>query len=444
MQPKAFSLPPDLSLSEFKHRALAWAAALCPLAYYDNNEYDQNSYSRYELLLGAGAKASLVVEVQEGAAWAALEAFRAEHIGQWCLGGLSYELKNELENLESKKADKRKFPLLYFFVPQHLISIPADKKDCVEIWAARPEEIWAELLAQEPLQGADPTSPPLLQAGMSKTDYLQKVNRVIEHIVEGDLYEMNLCQEFFAQGQSIDPLPLFVRLNTLSPAPFAAYCRFGQEHYLLCASPERFMYKTGHKLVSQPIKGTIRRGIDEAEDEQLKEMLSQSEKDRAENVMIVDLLRNDLARVCSIGTVEVEELFGIYSFRQVFQMISTISGLLPQVEEQEAQKQSIEAIKAAFPMGSMTGAPKVISMQLIEDYENNQRGLYSGAVGYFNPQGDFDFNVVIRSIFYQVSSQYLSFQVGGAIVYDSVPEQEYEECLLKAKAILAALGVDKL
>jgi len=243
---------------------------------------------------------------------------------------------------------------------------------------------------------------------------------------------MNFCQEFFAEGVRIDPLSMFDRLNQHSKAPFSAYYRL-RDRYLLCASPERFLKKEGAKIISQPIKGTIRRGGDPKEDLGLKNQLASSEKDRSENVMIVDLVRNDLGRSCKAGSVEVEELFGIYGFNQVWQMISTVKGELEEGED------GIDAIRRAFPMGSMTGAPKVRSMQLIEEYEQSKRGLYSGAVGYIRPDGDFDFNVVIRSLLYNAADQYLSFQVGGAIVFDSVAEKEYEECLLKAKGILDVL-----
>jgi para-aminobenzoate synthetase component 1 len=202
----------------------------------------------------------------------------------------------------------------------------------------------------------------------------------------------------------------------------------------LSASPERFIKKSLNKLYSQPIKGTVRRAQDDAEDEKLKSALLASEKERAENLMIVDLVRNDLAKSSETGSVEVTELFGRYSFKQVHQMISTVSstiidGLNP-----------VTAIANAFPMGSMTGAPKVMAMQLIEQYENSKRGLYSGAIGYFAPNEDFDFNVVIRSIQYNEERQYVNFEVGSAITIDSHAEQEYEECLLKASAMLRALG----
>ncbi|MCB0641386.1 MAG: anthranilate synthase component I family protein, partial [Phaeodactylibacter sp.] len=270
------------------------------------------------------------------------------------------------------------------------------------------------------------------QARFSKPEYLQQVQRIKEHILEGDLYELNFCQEFFTEGVACDPLALFHQLNQAAKTPFAAYYKVRNRH-LLCASPERFLKKTGDRVVSQPIKGTIQRGSTPATDAAFKAQLQASEKDRAENVMIVDLVRNDLAKTCLPGSVQVDDLFGIYPFETVFQMISTISG------RNKPGTSPIEVLRQAFPMGSMTGAPKVKSMELIEALERSQRGLYSGALGYISPEGDFDFNVVIRSLLYNAATEYLAFQVGGAIVYDSIPEQEYEECLLKAKALLQSI-----
>ena len=238
--------------------------------------------------------------------------------------------------------------------------------------------------------------------------------------------------EFFGKNPQFNPLLAFQKLNAQSPMPFAAFQKFNDK-FLICASPERFLKKTDDKIVSQPIKGTIRRGKNLAEDNALKMQLQNSEKERAENMMIVDLVRNDLARSSTAGTVRVEELFGIYSYQNVHQMVSTVTA---------TAKKGIsfaEIIKNAFPMGSMTGAPKVSAMKLIEALEDTKRGLFSGAAGYITPNGDFDFNVVIRSILFDQSSGNLSFQVGSAITYDSIPEKEYEEVLLKAEAIFYVL-----
>ena len=206
------------------------------------------------------------------------------------------------------------------------------------------------------------------------------------------------------------------------------------EKYLLCASPERYINKQGSSIISQPIKGTIKRDLQDSKlDNQNKTELQNSQKDKSENVMVVDLVRNDLSKISTEGSVKVEELFGIYSFPQVHQMISTITGELKPLIGLN------EILDATFPMGSMTGAPKKKVMQLIEEYEQSNRGIYSGCVGYINPQKDFDFNVVIRSIMYNEINQYLSYQVGGGITFYSDPEKEYEECLLKAEAIRKVL-----
>ena len=432
-----FNIPTENNLADLKKQVLLWAAQFDKLAYYDNNEYTNNAYHRYEMILGCGAWEEIeVLETESG--FKDLEIFLETQVGQWILGYLSYDLKNELEQLQSNHQDHLGFAKLHFFVPKHLILIYPESER-VEIFSHTlpPKEIWAAIQKMPPIRGATSAIKPNIQARITKKEYLSTIDALRGHIIEGDIYELNFCQEFYVEQISIDPLPLFVELNERSPAPFAAYYRNTEQH-LLCASPERFLYKEGNKLISQPIKGTIRRGVNEEEDRLLGQALLNSEKDRAENVMIVDLVRNDLAKTCEPGTVEVEELFGIYAFQQVLQMISTVSGQLKETEN------GLSALKSAFPMGSMTGAPKVMTMELIEHYEKTQRGLYSGAVGYFTPDGDFDFNVVIRSILYNASRNYLSFQVGGAIVYDSQPEGEYEECLLKAKGMFAALNSLKI
>jgi para-aminobenzoate synthetase component 1 len=226
---------------------------------------------------------------------------------------------------------------------------------------------------------------------------------------------------------------IFRNLGKLSPNPFSALYKVNNK-WLICASPERFLKKEGSKIFSQPIKGTAKRSAEKKKDEENRINLGSSQKERSENVMVVDLVRNDLSRVCKKGTVKVEELYGIYSFPQVHQMISTISGEL---------KEGIlfaEIIRACFPMGSMTGAPKKRVMELIEQYEKTKRGIFSGAVGYISPTGDFDFNVVIRSIMYNAPAHYLSFQAGSAITFYSDPAQEWEECLVKAEAIKKVLA----
>jgi len=243
---------------------------------------------------------------------------------------------------------------------------------------------------------------------------------------------MNYCVEFFSGNASIHPATLFQRLCEISPMPFSCYYKNDDQH-LMCASPERFLARRGGKIISQPIKGTAKRGRTREEDEQMKIRLRHDAKEQSENVMIVDLVRNDLSRTAARKSVQVEELFGIYTFRQLHHMISTV------ISEMREGVHWTEIIRHAFPMGSMTGAPKIRAMQLIDAFESTMRGLYSGAVGYVTPDGDFDFNVVIRSILYNSDLDYLSFMVGSAITINSDAAKEYEECLLKAKAMMEVL-----
>lgn len=256
---------------------------------------------------------------------------------------------------------------------------------------------------------------------------------MLNHIQLGDIFEVNFCQEYYAENAKINPVEVYQKLIKLSPTPFSNFLKVNDK-YCLGASPERFLAKSKNKVISQPIKGTIKRGKTKEEDEHLIHQLKNNPKEQSENIMIVDLVRNDLSRIAKKGTVKVEELCGIYSFPQVHQMISTISCLVDESLTNE------EILSNCFPMGSMTGAPKVEAMKLIERYESTKRGLYSGAVGYFSPTGDFDFNVVIRSLLYNASNNYLSFMVGSAITSKSSPTNEYDETVLKAKAIFEILS----
>ncbi len=267
---------------------------------------------------------------------------------------------------------------------------------------------------------------------ISKEKYHDKVSKMLAHIQQGDLYEANFCMEFYAENAIIDPLDKFLKLNEISQPPFAVFFK-NNHQFLLSASPERYLKKKGELLVSQPIKGTSKRFSDPIKDEESKNNLATDPKERSENIMITDLVRNDLSHTAQKGSVQVTELCGIYSFMQVHQMISTVTSRL------DYQYSVVEAIKKSYPMGSMTGAPKISAMKIIEDLEETKRGLYSGAVGYFTPNGDFDFNVIIRSILYNQENQYVSFSVGSAITSLSIAENEYEECLLKSKAMREVL-----
>ena len=413
----------QIDLNQFKQKALQWAndfdVAICLAS---NNFTDR--YSKFETLIAAGVKAEL--RCNAGNAFEQLEAFRKQHEG-WVLGSMAYDLKNEIEDVDSGNPDNLLFPELYFFVPEHIVIIRGSQIEVIsdtDLLSVIDQEVIKNDFTQLSLK---------LQSRFTRNEYIKTVQAIQQHIIRGDIYETNFCQDFYAQDAVIEPLTVFNHLSQISPAPFGCYVKLNHQ-YIISASPERFLAKRGNELISQPIKGTARRSTDKAEDEALKQSLKEHPKEQQENVMIVDLVRNDLTRSAQPGSVRVEELFGIYSFEQVHQMISTIAC------HKAENLSDVQAIKNTFPMGSMTGAPKVSAMQLMEQYERTKRGIYSGAVGYFSPDGDFDFNVVIRTILYNATSKYLSFEVGSAITHNADAEYEYEECLLKAKAILEVLG----
>ncbi|MFD2866283.1 anthranilate synthase component I family protein [Mucilaginibacter antarcticus] len=411
-------------LQFFKQKALQWASTFTACCYLDSNSY-HDPYSKFDTLIAAGVKASVIATA--GDAFDKLDTFRRANPG-WLTGFFGYDLKNEIEQLSSGNPDQLHFPDLYFFAPEHLILINGDR---VEIIANDVNAVLAGI-DQQVLTAYQPGDIHL-KARVAKDEYRASVNKIKDHITRGDIYVTNYCQELYADNAHIDPVATFLQLNRVSPTPFGTFYKW-EDNYILCASPERFLAKRGYKLISQPIKGTARRGSTKAEDEAIKEQLHSNTKELQENVMIVDLVRNDLTHSAKPGTVKTEELFGIYTFNQVHQMISTV------VCELQEGLSAIEAIRNTFPMGSMTGAPKISAMKLMEQYEHSKRGVYSGAIGYFSPDGDFDFNVVIRTLLYNATATYLSFHVGGAITYYADAEQEYAECLLKAKAILEVLG----
>jgi len=346
---------------------------------------------------------------------------------QWCFGYLGYDLKNELHDLSSVNEDHLLFPDLNFFNPSYVIEFHKDEAHLLLGDDDILEKINAHRIPNHSFQFGRPS--PEFQ----KQAYIDTVHRLIEHIVEGDFYEINFCQGFFGEFKAVDLTSLYMRLNELSPKPFSCLQKFN-EHAIVCASPERFLKRVGQQLISQPIKGTKPRGATAIEDEHLKVALRNDEKELAENMMIVDLVRNDLAKSSESGSVMVEEMFGIYSFKQVHQMISTITSTL------RSDVSGLDAIANAFPMGSMTGAPKRKVMELTEVYEKSKRGAFSGAAGYFQPNGNFDFNVLIRSLFLNLATKKYGFHVGSAITYDALPENEYEECFVKAKALLELIG----
>ncbi len=415
--------------SLFKEQLLHWAQQFREVAFLDSNNYPQ-AYSSYDCLLAVDAFTLLQTDYDN--AFEDLKQYQ-QTTKDWLFGYLSYDLKNDSERLQSNNFDGLDFPDLFFFQPKKIFLLKGNQLETRYLHLCDDElqEDYQDITTIVPQQSTASESV-VVQARIDQKKYLEQVQKMQEYIHKGDIYEANFCMEFYAENATIQPLEKFQKLNAISQPPFAVFLKNNQQ-YLLSATPERYLRKEGEDLISQPIKGTAKRYEDPAADEKAKEDLASNPKERAENIMITDLVRNDLSRTAQKGSVQVEELCGIYSFMQVHQMISTITSKM------DEKYSVIDVLRLTFPMGSMTGAPKISAMKIIEELEATKRGLYSGAVGYFTPEGDFDFNVVIRSILYNQKKQYLSFSVGSAITALSVPEQEYEECLLKAKAMKTVL-----
>lgn len=410
------------------------------IKYYSNkNESSQQFFENVDSFLfvndcikksgyfAIGAKASISVDLNANINFEELDLFINKE-NEWKFGFLSYDIKNEIEDLQSDNNDALGFPILNFFIPETLLEY---KNGLFTVVYGNPKY----LIDAEALLNAhqvDDFEEVDLKSSLTKDQYLKKIELLQNEIKAGNIYEVNFCYEFFADKITINPLALYKRLMFNSNAPFSSFGKF-DDKYIISASPERFMKKTGDKLISQPIKGTAKRGETKEEDENLKNELAINEKERSENIMIVDLVRNDFSKIANFDSVLVEELCKIYTFKTVHQMISTIAC------ELKANVSFSDILKATFPMGSMTGAPKISAMQLIEQEEETKRGLYSGSVGFVKPNGDFDFNVIIRSFLYNKTNKYLSAMVGGAITAKSSPVLEYEETLIKVSALLKSL-----
>jgi len=414
---------------------IAYSFAIDPLHFIDKNEgsvayFNSNDEAKTNLLAW-GKVAELKIYDTSGA-FDKLKAFQSEH-KDWMTGFLSYDLKNDVEKLESKNESALDFANLHFIIPELLIEFLPNETTVFAIDGFSIDSLNEMIhLARDKYIPETINSVNTIFHGHDEDEYLKHFDRLAKHIQHGDIYEVNYCLEFKSDNINIDPVSTYYRLNKQTSAPFSVFFK-DNEHYLLCGSPERFLKKEGNSILSQPIKGTIRRGVDSKEDEELKEKLRNDPKEQAENVMIVDLVRNDLSRIATEASVKVDELFGVYSFKTVHQLISSVSC------QSREELHPVDIIKATFPMGSMTGAPKIRAMQLIEDNEDFKRGIYSGAFGYFTPEGDFDFNVVIRSILYNENKKVISFPVGGAITSLANGSDEYHECILKAKAMKKAL-----
>ncbi|CAM4378594.1 anthranilate synthase component I family protein [Zobellia roscoffensis] len=417
-------------IQKFKERLLLWAQQFEEIVWLDSNGHT-GKYSSFDALLAVDALTTIKTDSDK--AFDKLREFQ-EQAKDYIFGYLSYDLKNDIERLSSKNNDGLGFSDLFFFQPKKIIKITGNTV-YFEYLLMVDDEVQSdfELISNEiKVEEEAVTENIKIKLRVFKDEYFQQVRKMLSHIHRGDIYEANFCQEFYAEDTQINPFKTYQKLNKISEAPFASYLRV-YDRYLLSASPERYLRKDGPKLISQPIKGTAKRAENAEEDERLIEALKNDPKERAENIMIVDLVRNDLSKSALKGSVGVEELCEVYTFEQVHQMISTV------VAHVAADVNPVDVIRQSFPMGSMTGAPKVSAMKIIEELEAFKRGLYSGAVGYFTPEGNFDFNVVIRSILYNAAQKYVSYSVGGAITAKAIPEKEYEECLLKAKAMREVL-----
>lgn len=429
MRQKTSFTVPDIRV--FKEKLQDWAQQFNEVVWLDGNGTAE-SHSSFDCILAVDALTVLVTDTSN--AFEDLTIYRSS-TKDWIFGYLSYDLKNDIEALHSRNFDGLDFSDLYFFQPKKIICINNNVVEFIYLNMVDDEMDgdFADISSYE-RNGTVYVEPSDIRIKMRifKDEYFKQVERLLQHIHRGDVYEANFCQEFYAEDTVIDPIAVYKKLNHISKAPFACFLKTG-EKYLLSASPERYLKREGDTVISQPIKGTAKRSGNIQKDEALKTALSQDPKERAENTMIVDLVRNDLSKKALKGSVEVTEFCKVYSFPQVHQMISTIKAQFPKDID------PVEIIKDSFPMGSMTGAPKISAMKIIEELEATKRGLYSGAVGYFSPEGDFDFNVVIRSILYNANKKYVSFSVGSAITSLALPHKEYEECLLKARAMREVL-----
>lgn len=409
-----------------KQKVLNWAQQFSTFCFLDNHQYQLQPHTE-ECLLAAGIKQETSISGSNK-----LEQLQ-QFLGEkkcWAFGHLAYELKNEIEELDSAHQDHIGFPELFFFEPEYLVRLQKNK---LIVEGPDASSVAEQIFSTAVRTLTKPASVNIRQR-FTREEYTAIIGKLKEHILRGDCYEINFCQEFYADAAGIQPVEVYRQLSAVSPNPFSALYK-QEQHWLICASPERFLKKTGNHILSQPIKGTSKRvPANNILDEENKILLENSSKDRSENVMVVDLVRNDLSKVCKEGTVKTDELFGVYTFPQVYQMISTVSG------EIKEEVSFTDIIRATFPMGSMTGAPKRRVMELIEQYEQTKRGIFSGALGYISPEGDFDFNVVIRSIMYNEESGYLSFLAGSGITWYSEAEKEWEECLWKSSAIQAVLN----
>ncbi|NDA62044.1 MAG: anthranilate synthase component I family protein [Chitinophagia bacterium] len=417
---QSFPLPSNMDV--FRQQLLTWCNQFSYACLLDSREFT-NSYSELDLLAAVGNKPLIPPgsSTQEGFQY-------LNECKDWIFGHFGYHAFHKYYSLPQPAIDSDDFSNYFFFCPETVVQIQ-NESITLSTLHSNPSAVFQEIVNSNLPSTSSKQHAITFEPILSKTEYLHQIREIIAHIKRGDCYELNYCQPFVAKNIVLEPTDAYSQLMQISPNPFSCFYK-QNERYVFCASPERFLQKKGDKLRSQPIKGTIQRNIFDAEqDKQLQEALLASAKNRSENIMVVDLVRNDLSTICKEGTVQVTELLGVYSFPQVHQLISTVEGhLLPETS-------LFEIFSHTFPMGSMTGAPKKRVMELIDKAEPTYRGIYSGSIGYFKPNKDFDFNVVIRSLVYLPKQQMLRFHVGGGITAGSDPDQEYDECMLKGRAL---------
>jgi len=414
----------------FKEQLLLWAQQFKTAVWLDSNNYSQK-HSSFDAILAVDSYSFVESNYQN--AFQQLKTYQTE-VQDYIFGYLGYDLKNDVENLTSNNIDALHFPDLFFFQPKKIFLLKGTSIE-VKYISELENEIktdFENIYATTNNQLQKTNTKVKIKLRIHKEEYFQKIQTILNHIHRGNIYEVNFCQEFYSENSIINPIDIYKNLNKISKPPFATFLKHN-DTFLISASPERYLKKEGNSVISQPIKGTEKRAFNKEEDFKLIKELEQNPKERAENIMIVDLVRNDLSRSAIKGSVKVDELCKVYTFEQVHQLISTVSCSVKDTIH------PVDIIKDTFPMGSMTGAPKISALKIIEELEETKRGVYSGAVGYFTPNNNFDFNVVIRSILYNSSQKYVSYSVGGAITAQSDPEKEYEECLLKAKAMKQVL-----
>lgn len=394
-------------------------------SYLNDNEIAY-PYGGFKSLIALGTATTFNICTKDDFDWNTLDEYLYNNKGKYIIGYLNYQLKNKIEYFKNELNDTLNFPLVQLYVPQYLFLKEGTT------WTAYDKASEDLLSTLSTYQASTPEKIANVSESVeqfSHTEYLTIVARIKEELAQGNIYEMNFCNNYTGSYKTVDYIKVYQQLNEISPMPFSALHKHN-EYVVVSASPERFIKKENDKLISQPIKGTAAREINEQEDLAQQQGLELSLKERTENIMIVDLVRNDLSKICEGGTVSVKELCRAYTFKKVHQLISTIEGKL-----EDSNTSFSHIMKAMFPMGSMTGAPKYKAMQLIDELEVEGRGLFSGTLGYIAPNGDFDFNVIIRSILFNEEINTYQYHAGSAITMASDAELEYQECRIKTLPI---------